>query len=90
MTKLLIIEDLCANRVWFFVPYLVCPLYLLALLTFPTKFVGEPMVTKTEVLPDDMPASLTSQMVVRTYWQVKKCAEAILRTDRGEAIDLKR
>ena len=25
-----------------FRPYLVCPLYLLALLTSPTKFVGEP------------------------------------------------
>ncbi len=25
-----------------FRPYLVCPLYLLALLTFATKFVGEP------------------------------------------------
>jgi len=73
-----------------FRPYLVCPLYLLALLTSPTKFVGEPMVTKGEVLPDDVPASLPSQVVARTHRQVKKCAETILRTDRGEAIDLKR
>ncbi len=73
-----------------FRPYLVCPLYLLALLTSATKFVGEPDGNKDRLFPDDMPASLTSQMVVRTLRQVKKCAEAILRTDRGEAIDLKR
>ena len=30
------------------------------------------------------------QVVARTHRQGKKCAEAILRTDRGEAIDLKR
>ena len=73
-----------------FRPYLVCPLYLLALLTFATKFVGEPDGNKDRGSPDDLPASLPSQMVARTHRHVKKCFQAILRTDRGKAIDLKR
>ena len=43
-----------------FRPYLVCPLYLLALLTSATKFVGEPNGEKTMFLGDNISA-LTTQ-----------------------------
>jgi len=58
--------------------YLVCPLYLLALLASATKFVAEPRADK-----DNLTVGWHARVTARLKWSrgligTSKCAEAIL------------
>jgi len=62
-----------------FRPYLVCPLYLLALLIPRPDLLASPEVTRQRICEPTCPLDEPSQVVTRTRRRVKKHSPAILK-----------